>query len=164
MRKCLLLFLRLAPFSFLFLFPDTQSSSCPVMKTTTTWLYIETYIFTMVTIIVLRNIKFLHCWMIKYGRGFGQGILGFPPTFICFFFFRSVPFTKLFVYHRGTFSLQMLIYFSQVRQAVCMTMWKYLTAKGQTTQAWVDSVETPNPPLCVLQLMFCWWGSSQISL
>ena len=38
--------------------------------------------------------------MIKYGRGFGQGILGFPPTFTCFFFFRSVPFTKLFVYHR----------------------------------------------------------------
>ena len=62
---------------------------------------------------------------------------------------------SLFVNRRGTFSLQMLIYFSQVRQAVCMTMWKYLTAKGQTIQVWVDSVETPNPPLCVLQLMFC---------
>ena len=101
----------------------------------------------MVTIIVLRNIIFLHCSMIKYGRGFGQGILGFPPTFTCFFFPDQYLIQSLFVNHRGTFSLQMLIYFSQVRQAVCMTMWKYLTAKGQTTQAWVDSVETPNPPL-----------------
>lgn len=61
MRKCLLLFLPLAPFRFLFLFPDPQPSSCPVMKSTTTWLYIEIKIFTMETIIVLHNIIFLHC-------------------------------------------------------------------------------------------------------
>lgn len=69
-------------------------------------------------------------------------------------FTRSEFSQTLFVNHRGTFSLQMLIYFFQVRQAVCMTMWKYLTARGQTPQAWVDSVGTSNPPLCVLQLMF----------
>ena len=79
-----------------------------------------------------------------------------PSNLYMFLFFPDQYLLQsLFVNHRGTFSLQMLIYFSQVRQAVCMTMWKYLTAKGQTTQAWVDSVETPNPPLCVLQLMFC---------
>ena len=79
-----------------------------------------------------------------------------PSNLYMFLFFPDQYLLQsLFVNHRGTFSLQMLIYFSQVRQAVCMTMWKYLTAKGQTTQAWVDSVETPNPPLCVLQLTFC---------